>query len=282
MFQWGRLVNASDEASHLRWLVMVLTALTGMTMAVLLATVMQVHHWQQQLDNTLTIQLPKVPKATLNKVIQAVEESPAVLSVTPLSTKDTEDLLSPWLGEGIKELPLPILLDVALKPGVLMDIDALKRRLANITKGVIIDKHAEWQKGMVHVARIIVYLAALAGVAFAALLLWTTWVVTGLNVVLNKQVLVLLQLMGATRLFIGWHLGRRMVTLAAQGSILGAMLGGIVLWVAVHALVQAVPPEFLPARPTDMPLMAIMLALPGAVCLLALIASQVAVWRRLS
>src|SRR3546814_9088800 len=57
-----------------------------------------------------------------------------------------ETLLEPWLGEGGLEadLPIPVMIDVALQPGAYDRLDALRAAIEEVAPSARVDNNAQW------------------------------------------------------------------------------------------------------------------------------------------
>lgn len=105
--------------------------------------------WHNNLDGAITVQIK--PGSSADQTSQAktiLAALPPVSTVTVLPPEHSKDLLKPWLGDAPlpEDLPLPILLDVKLRPDQDLDI---KRTIALLSDAGIradIDDHSRWDK----------------------------------------------------------------------------------------------------------------------------------------
>jgi cell division transport system permease protein len=190
--------------------------------------------WRSDLAGVATVRITGAPDEMEQKVktvLDVLRTTPGIAEVRVLGPDDQAELLRPWLGSDINvgDLPLPQLIDVALD-GAGPNAKALQDRLALTLDGVIYDDHAAWRAPLAATAgslerlafgaSILVLLAAGAMVALAA----------RTTMAANRQVIETVRLIGAEDRFIANAFVRRLVSRAATGAFLGAVLASAALW----------------------------------------------------
>lgn len=289
-------LRGDATSRFLPWIIGVMVFLATLSVAGLLLAQDVTERWRSALAGTLTVQVPPPfgetdPQAQLEEVLQILRGTPGIARAEPLSIDQSRALLEPWLGSGqiIDELPLPRLIDVALRPGARLDFAVLETRLAGIAPGIVLDDHGRWLGDLVRVARSVELVAATAVllVALTAVLAVVFAVRTGLAI--HREVIDVLHLVGARDSYIARQFARHALTLSLRGSIPGtlfalALLAGIA--VLANGGAEGLAAEgFLAAdlwgilRPMDWVALA---AVPVGAVLLAVLAARLAVMRALS
>ncbi len=114
--------------------------------------------WRRDVSGSLTAQIPPVPGigeaarvATddrLDRALAVLREQPGVAQARALDESELTALVQPWIGAGelVRDLPLPRLIDIQLKPGALKDLDvaAMTAAVSAVAPGATIDEHRLW------------------------------------------------------------------------------------------------------------------------------------------
>ena len=129
--------DRDDHSRLLRWLnaFMVFQAVLAMTAVLVLNATTE--RWDHGVRGTLTVQIARVDADEDNT--KRLQQTLNVLAVTPeidryevIDDAQLLRLLEPWLGHYVEvgDLPLPQLIDVALKAKTNLDLRALSNRIA--------------------------------------------------------------------------------------------------------------------------------------------------------
>ena len=201
------------------------------------------NQWAAGLSGTMTIEVPVQGDEDTSDLQNRLEETLSIVRATPgvesalaLPLIEMQALLEPWLGSGadIGALPLPRLIDVQLKSGAEIDIDALNRKLESTT-GARADDHGLWRD------RVIGYLRSLQVVALGIVI-----IVTGAAVIMmvfatrgalfaHRDTIELLHLIGAQ----DGYIARQFQTHALRHALIGAGIGTVMAMITVFGLGQA-------------------------------------------
>jgi cell division transport system permease protein len=236
--------------------------------------------WREGLAGRLTVQIvppehgasPKLLDDETAAAAAVLKNTDGIVSVTPLSEKDTQALVEPWIGSGaaIADLPLPRLIDATILPGAKLDLGTLSQRLKLAAPDSLLDDHTRWIARLKGLADGIIWSAyfvlALIAVATAATVAFATR--AGLEA--HHDIVALLHQMGARAGFIArafeWHYFISALLAATVGAvfagILFSMAGGLEL-----AGIEAVP--FLPPLSLHIAELAWLAAIPAAAALIA-------------
>lgn len=216
--------------------------------------------WEQSLAEDITVEVmmldPLVTASTGQPVAleQLVSELDRLDGVTAslMSDQDLTQLLSPYLGDGADGLvtddgsldrelvPLPYLIDLTTptdatkRPQVIDTLKTTLTRLSSETMSLQLQDHQDWLDQFMrlsHIARIVtlglalvIVMTAIGSVAGA--------VHTFLSLHANE--VHILHTIGATDSYIAKQCARHSVLLALEGSAVGAILAGIVLFSLRH------------------------------------------------
>ena len=213
-----------------------------------LALVASAGQWSSEIEQLVTVQVPPETgvsgEAVVKSVLGVLREHPAVSQARPLELSEMEALLSPWLGRSsaIKELPLPQLIDVELRPGG--EIDSLKKRLEAEFPGIEVDDHRQWRGQMLalaNTARLLCFtitsmilMAAVAVIVFA----------TRASLEAQGELVALLHMIGAHNGFVAGEFQKYFLGLGLTGAGLGLLLLALSL-VAINTMMGDDPAPWL-------------------------------------
>ncbi len=206
------------------------------------------HHgvagWADDLSRRLSIQIVGADADDAEKqaaaVVAALEKTPAIGSVRRLSEQEMARLLEPWLGVGnvTADLPLPILLEVALEPGRPLDVPALAARVSRIAPAAVIDDHQRW---LVEIRRLASSLELTAIVIVGLVLAATAAIAafgTRAGLASHRDSVEILHLMGAEDGVIAGEFRYRFMIQGLKGGLGGLLLGLATLFSIDHLAEQ--------------------------------------------
>ena len=205
-----------------------------------------VARWDRDVSGTLTVEIAVAPgaadpaeaktRALVDKAIAVIKATPGVTAAEALSADKMAALLTPWLGNAdlLKDLPLPVLIDVSVDSQARPDLGDLQKRLADAVPGASLDDHRQWLSRLIDLGRTVAWTAlaivALVGVVCGATVIYATR--TGMSV--HSGVIEVLHLIGATDDYIARQFARRAFALAFKGGIAGLVITvpvlGAVIW----------------------------------------------------
>jgi cell division transport system permease protein len=185
--------------------------------------------WRASISREATIQLRPTRnrdiEADLARAADVARGSPGVESVRILPRSEAEDLLEPWLGRGLdlRDLPVPRLIVLKLRPGAEAESGGLGARVAAQVPGALVDNHGAWISRLATMADTVVF------AAFGLVLL--VLAATGAAVVFatrgamaaNREVVDVLHFVGAGDRFIAREFQGRFLRLGLRGGLLGAL-----------------------------------------------------------
>ena len=215
----------------LPWLIAFMVFLAVMAMAGVLVLNTVAARWDRGVSGTLTVQIIPAENAVdddarLQTVLKTLTETPEIERFETLGDDKLLALLEPWLGTsaGAKDLPLPRLVDVELKSGAKLDIDALSRRMEARVPGVSIDDHSIWLNRLVRLIRTVEGLASLVLVFIALSTIGTVVFTTRTGLALHRNAIEVLHFIGAQDSYVAAQFASRALTLGLKGGVIGLFL----------------------------------------------------------
>lgn len=280
---------ARDDAHRLLpWMIACLIGFAALLFAVSLSLSGALDAQSQAALGTLQIELPRSKAASpawVEQVIAEVKRTPGVESVTPLTEKQMEDLLKPWLGDdfSLADLPLPLMLEVTSRvkdsqPAV--NLEALRTALTRLDSDIRLETRAPWVGQMAHALALFqMVLMAVAGLLLACVVGMVV-LVARTTLRLHFKAVNLLHLFGATDDYILRQFQWNGAWLAARGAFTGVLIAAT-LFAAAVALSLRWHNPVLPPITVSVQHVAMFLLLPLLTSLIALIATRATVRRML-
>lgn len=191
-------------------------------------------NWNQSILGSLTVQVMPVNNvdhekalaetlAHQDKAMEFLNTIDAVEKVTPLADNQLQQLLRPWLGDGvnIENLPIPRLIDVKIKPGEEIDFLDLAEKLAAVSPQASIDNHKLWLNKLIKFADGLKMLAMTALLLVVMVTSGAIFYSTQTSLGLHKNIIEILHLMGAKDAYIAQQYARRVSYLGFIGGCIG-------------------------------------------------------------
>jgi len=230
---------AGDATSRfLPWLIAPMVFLAAVALALSFCLTSMVARWDTDVAGTLTVEIPAPAsadaaknKATVDAAIAAIKATAGVTDAQPLPHEKLAALLAPWLGNPdlVKDLPLPVLIDVTVEPNARPDLIDLQTRLSGAAPGASIDDHRLWLARLIDLGRTVaataIAIVALVGLVTGVTVIYATR--TGMSV--HAEVIEVLHLIGATDDYIARQFAARAFSLAFKGGLAGLVLTAPVL-----------------------------------------------------
>ncbi len=234
-----RELPLSKDSSNLFLKIMI--SISVFLFAVTLAGVLSVNsmlvNWNYSILGSLTVQIipmnstdrQKAMEETLEqqqKVVALLEAMPEVERVVPLSDKQLQKLLNPWLGDdvNIADLPMPRLVDVKLKKGADIDYDMLAEKLVTIAPQASLDNHKLWLNKLINLASGLKMLALSVLLLVVGVTSGAIFYTTQTSLGLHKDVIEILHLMGAKDTYIAQQYAFRTAWLGFIGGVIGVVV----------------------------------------------------------
>lgn len=182
--------------------------------------------WRDALGRAATVEIPPGTDAP-ERAARAAEALRALAGIEAVEILPPERLaaaLAPWIGPGARldDLPLPVLLDLRLAPGMRMDAEAVRDLLAKAAPGARLDDHRAWGDAVARVAWVAIGLAGALALAAAVAAALAVTLATRARLEVHAPQVELLHLMGARDGAIAAEFARAAMAAAARGGCLGA------------------------------------------------------------
>lgn len=183
--------------------------------------------WQKGIAREVTVQLRPLEgidiEGEIQKAVALARKTRGIESVRVLSKAENERLLEPWLGPGIglENLPIPRLILLEVDAQTNPDLAGLSADLRASVKGASLDDHRQWQER----------LSLMTGsvVAIGVLILTLVFVAATLSIIFstraamaaNRDIVNVLNLVGAEDSYIARSFQRRFLQLGLEGGLFG-------------------------------------------------------------
>jgi cell division transport system permease protein len=230
------LAAGSIAGRSLVIVVAIMTFLASLTAGTVELVASASSNWRADIARESTIQIrPRTGRNIETDVERAIILSktyPGVEAVRVYTKAESERLLEPWLGTGldIGELPVPRLIELKVRGAP--DFSNLRRQLASEVPSATLDDHRLWiqrlgamANAMVIIGIIIMFLVLIAtalAIAFA-----TRGAMAG-----NRHIIEVLNLVGASDVFIAKEFQKHFLRLGLKGGAIGGGCAMLVFFFA--------------------------------------------------
>jgi len=189
--------------------------------------------WTSGLKGKATVEITAQDEVQREQIAQRalalLTDHPAVARAQKLEEEAIAGLLQPWFGNdiGLDNLPLPVLLNIELKPDVGLSPDILQKQLHDISPAITLDTHQSWLDDVLRFTGALSF----AALCLNVIVLCTTIIaISGAiqaRMAVYHEELELLHLMGASDRYIVGQIERYVFLLALKGAMIGGVAGGL-------------------------------------------------------
>ena len=282
------LLDKDSLNRFLPWLIAFMVFLVILAMAGMLVLNATAARWDKGISGTLTVQImpgdnPEKNDDRLRKVLSILARMPEVAHYEALSDEKLLELLEPWLGvvAGARDLPLPGLVDVELKPDADLDVAAFAKRLAARVPGTSVDDHRVWLERLVNLIQTAQGLAALVVVFIILATIGTVVFTTRTGLVIHRDAIEILHLIGAQDSYVARQFAGRALALGLKGGLIGLLLALPTLF-GIGALARQMDSSILPDFSLTPVHWVVLIVLPLAVAVIAMLTARLTVMKTLS
>lgn len=282
------LLDKDSLNRFLPWLIAFMVFLVILAMAGMLVLNATAARWDKGISGTLTVQIMPGENSEKNddrlrKVLSILARMPEVAHYEALSDEKLLELLEPWLGvvAGARDLPLPGLVDVELKPDADLDVAAFAKRLAARVPGTSVDDHRVWLERLVNLIQTAQGLAALVVVFIILATIGTVVFTTRTGLVIHRDAIEILHLIGAQDSYVARQFAGRALALGLKGGLIGLLLALPTLF-GIVTLARQMDSSILPDFTLTPVHWAILTVLPLAVAFIAMLTARLTVMNALS
>lgn len=281
-------LDRDSLSRFLPWLIAFMVFLAVMALAGMLVLNAVAARWDRGVTGTLTVQVVPSAKAAedderLQKILKILAETPEIARFETLADERLLALLEPWLGTGAgtEDLPLPRLVDVELKPGAKLDVDALSRRMEARVPGVSIDDHSIWLKRLVGLIRTIEGLATLVLIFIALSTIGTVVFTTRTGLAIHRNAIEVLHFIGAQDSYVAAQFAGRALSLGLKGGVIGLLLAAPTLW-GIGVMAGKMETGMLPDVALSLIHWSVLAGLPVIVAVIAMLTARITVMKTLA
>lgn len=184
------------------------------------------HSWESEIVREITIQVRPVEGQNLDEQVQKAvaitRAQPGISAVRAYTEQESAALLEPWLGSGLDltGLPIPRLVVVTLGDDG-ADLSALRQALERDVAGASVDDHRQWVERLRGMAGALVAIGLGILVLVITATLFSVVFATRGTMAGNREIIEVLNLVGATNGFIAREFQSRFLRLGLYGGLLG-------------------------------------------------------------
>jgi cell division transport system permease protein len=222
------LVPADSVAGRsLVIVIAIMTFLAALAAAAALLVAQASVEWRAEASSEASVQLRPTPgrdmEADLTRAAEILQKTPGVREAQIYTKAESEQLLAPWLGQGLdlSELPTPRMIVVKLDPKRRPDLSALRRALTEAAPNAVLDDHHAFMERLGDMARAVVALSAMIFILILGAMGVAVASATRAAVATNREIVEVLHIVGAADNFIAREFQRRFLALGLRGAAIG-------------------------------------------------------------
>ena len=185
--------------------------------------------WRAGVSRDVTIQIKPRPGGDADALVAAAADiaarAPGIAEVHAYSKAESENLLAPWLGDGLDlgQLPVPRLIVVHMQSGHREDLEPLRQALAAGAPGASLDDHRLWLSRLDTMAdAIVVFAAALFALMILAMATAIGFATRG-AMAGTREIIDVLHFVGAADSYIARQFQGHFLRLGFKGAAIGGL-----------------------------------------------------------
>lgn len=195
--------------------------------------------WKNSLNGHVTIEFQtysgsgeKMTQNQEQEALDVIKTFPGVKMVRKLRDADILKILEPWLaGTAIPDdFPFPVIFDVETVNSNNADLLLLSDQLSKIFQGVKIHNHANWYIPIMDISNMLFVFAILLTILVCVTVCATVIFITRKTLNSYKDVVKMLQLIGATDDYIAAQFKKYYFLLSCKSSVVSIILCGITIF----------------------------------------------------
>ncbi len=227
-------LKGENTSLFLQVIISIAVFIFAITLSGVLSVDSVVNSWNKSILGSLTVQI--IPVNDINKekaraetlvyeekAVEFLKSVNGVTRVSALSDEQLNELLRPWLGDGIdiSELPAPRIIDVRISPDAEFDFAQLAKDLAAASPQASLDNHKLWLNKLIAFADGLNLIASTILILISAITSGAIFYTTQMSLGLHRQIIEILHVIGAKDAYIAQQYARRMAFLGLTGGIIG-------------------------------------------------------------
>jgi len=245
------------------------------------------HSWENQLTSHLSIEIPAMSEGTVPsealqaKVLSLLNRTPGIKHAAAVSQKEMGMLVQALLGEATADfLSLPTIIDVTLNGEEPIDLATLETHLKNISPVVQVMDHRPWQRQVLTLIQASVLIACTLTFLIICGAFMTTTFATRTSLLIHRQIIDVLNLMGATPSYIAAQFQINALKQGLVAGVLGSSVGFLTCLGIIFLLEHDAFP-FLFQSSFFIQSLCIFALAPGVTALFMMLAARLAVMKEL-
>ena len=246
-------VPLQDDSSNVFLQVMVCIAvfLFGVTLSGVLSVNAMLNAWNESILGALTVQIMPVVESNKDaaqaevlrqqsKAVEFLSAYPGIEKAVPLSNRQMNRLIQPWLGDGVEvsDLPVPRLIDVKINKDADIDFMELAEKLSQTAPLASIDNHKMWLDKLIKFADSLRLLAFVVLILVVVVTSGAIFYCTQTSLGLHRSVIEILHLMGAKDTYVAQQYARKTGILGFLGGVYGLVLAVPTIFVIANLAKQ--------------------------------------------
>ncbi len=185
--------------------------------------------WKTKMDQSLTLEIKSgaFDADMEKKLIQLLKNQEAVSSHTIEKADNIVRVVSPWLNLGdipADEISLPTIIHVSLKTNNEIQKDKLIFDIKSLSKNIQVNSYNDWFEQSLKKTRFLQTISILTALALFVLLVMVISLIVRDRILIHKEVIALLQTLGARDSYIKGEFYRHILTLSFFGIGLAGIL----------------------------------------------------------
>lgn len=232
----SHLLPKARMGGPMPWVIAIMVALTVLAGGGALALANIGEQARSDLSGSVTVQIVEADPATRDaqaqSAVKLLRADPAVAGLRRVPQAELEELLAPWLGQGVETqlVPIPALIDVRLQAKAdQTTLARLRQTLAKAAPSARVDAQADWLGPVFDAINSLRWLAA----GLIALLAFTgaaaVWLAARNALNANRATIEIVHLLGGNDRQIARIFQRSVLLDALLGGVLGLVLGAAAL-----------------------------------------------------
>ena len=196
--------------------------------------------WNKYLKNNVSIQvlpdfkakhLEKDIELRIKNIINILKITPGIKSYSVMDKTETENLIKPWVENFPNDLILPRIINIEISPIIPFDAKKLITELEAYSKNIKFETYSDW---MYEIQSSITAVQILLGLIVIIILITVAITISyatrsGLNI--NKKVINIMHMVGATNDYISKEFSKQMMKLALIGGSVGYLFSCFIIFI---------------------------------------------------
>ncbi|MDP6953867.1 MAG: cell division protein [Alphaproteobacteria bacterium] len=268
----------------LPWTIGLKAFFAALAASALLSLEHAVVYWQSGDFAVVTVELPAgADTAMINDALEVMQRTIGIEAAEPIPPASVAALVEPWIGDGNlpADLPLPVLIDVAVIPGAQVDWADVTTRLGAAVPEASLDTGKVWVEKLIDLARLAQLVAAVMLLLIAGVGVLSVVFATRAGLAVQRSTIELLHLLGASDSYIARQFQRHALWLGLRGGICGVLPAYGVLYGLSH-VGDRIEAPLLPELAIGTTGSAVLILLPVATALIAMFSARQTVLRSLA